>query len=299
MGLMDRLNGAKRRLWSPMTVWMAEAGSDTLVHAGEPATVVVEVRGEDDGTPERIEVFLKMTGWGYDGKRTWPLGEVPTELGRHELAVTIPPELPPSCATYAEYTFESILHRTKGTPSNAASRVDVVSRPQDLYWPEGERSGSDGPDDVRITIEVDAPALDVGATLTGRVSVFALRDAGKDAIELEFGPLVDTLVQVAGRSQPQPRVRYKASSELRLADARPLKAGELVELPFSIEVPEGVPPTLHNGGQTSIVWQVRVKRGKTMGWSLVGVLDPEAAAGTRDQASPSLLSFLASLDTAR
>jgi len=53
MGLMDRLNGAKRRLWSPMTVWMAEVGSDTLVRAGEPATVVVEVRGESDGTPER------------------------------------------------------------------------------------------------------------------------------------------------------------------------------------------------------------------------------------------------------
>ena len=60
-----------------------------------------------------------------------------------------------------------------------------------------------------------------------------------------------------------------------------------------------MPPTLHNGGQTSVVWQVRVKRGKTMGWSLVGVLDPEAAAGTRNQASPSLLSFLASLDSAR
>jgi hypothetical protein len=299
MGLMDRLNGAKRRLWSPMTIWMAELGSDTLVHAGEPATVVVEVRGEDDGTPERIEVFLKLIGWGLDGKLTWPLGELPTELGRHELAVTIPAELTPSCATYAEYTFESILHRTKGVASTAASRVDIVSRPQDLYWPEGERSGVDGPDDVRITVELDAPAVDVGSTLTGRASVFALRDVGKDAIELELGPIVDTLVQVAGRTQPQPRVRYKASRELRLADARPLRAGEHLEVPFSVDVPEGVPPTLHNGGKTSIVWQVRVKRGKTAGWNLVGVLDPQATAGTRDQASPSLLSFLGSLDSAR
>ncbi len=152
---------------------------------------------------------------------------------------------------------------------------------------------------MRITLELDAPTVDVGSTLTGRVSVFALRDAGKDAIELELGPIVDTLVQVAGRSQPQPRVRYKATTELRLADARPLKAGEHVELPFSVDVPEGVPPTLHNGGKTSVVWQVRVKRGKTAGWTLVGVLDPEAAAGTRNQASPSLLSFLASLDSAR
>jgi hypothetical protein len=68
MGLMDRLNAAKRRIWSPMTVWMAEAGSDKLVHAGEPALVVVEVRGEDDGTPERIEVFLQMIRLGSEGK---------------------------------------------------------------------------------------------------------------------------------------------------------------------------------------------------------------------------------------
>ncbi len=133
MGLMDRLNGAKRRLWSPMTIWMVELGSDTLVRAGEPATVVVDVRGEDDGTPERIEVFLKLIGGGLDGKLTWPLGEVPTELGRHELAVTIPDGLTPSCAGYAEYTFEGILHRTRARPrlprrasmSSAARRIST------------------------------------------------------------------------------------------------------------------------------------------------------------------------------
>ena len=144
MGLMDRLNGAKRRLWSPMTIWMAELGSDTLVHAGEPATVVVEVRGEDDGTPERIEVLLKLIGWGLDGKLTWPLGELPTELGRHELAVTIPAELTPSCA-YAEYTFESILHRTKGVASTAASRVDIVSRRRTCTGPRASAAASTGP----------------------------------------------------------------------------------------------------------------------------------------------------------
>ena len=298
MGLMDRLNGAKRRLWSPMTIWMAELGSDTLVRAGEQATVVVDVRGEDDGTPERVEVFLQMIGLGRDGKVKWPLGEVPTQLGRHELTVAIPAGLAPSCATYAEYTFEAILHRTKGTPSTAASRVDVVSRPEDVYWPE-ERSGVDGPDDVRITVELDAPTVDVGGSVTGRATVHALRDAGKDEIEIELGPTIDTLVQVAGRSQPQPRALYKASSRLRLAPAESLRAGEHLELPFRIDLRDGVPPTLHNGGLTSVVWQVRVKRGKTTGWTVVGVLDPEAAAGTRDQASPSLLSFLGSLDTAR
>jgi hypothetical protein len=37
VGLMDRLNATKRRLWSPMQVWVADQGSDTLVRAGERA----------------------------------------------------------------------------------------------------------------------------------------------------------------------------------------------------------------------------------------------------------------------
>ena len=90
MGLLDRLNGAKQRLWSPITVWMAETGSDKLVRAGEPALVVVEVQGEDDGTAERVELFLKLVGLGIDSKRTWPLAEVPKVVGRHELRVTHP-----------------------------------------------------------------------------------------------------------------------------------------------------------------------------------------------------------------
>jgi hypothetical protein len=299
MGLMDRLNAAKRRMWSPMTVWMVDLGSDKLVHAGEPATVVVEVRGEDDGTPERIEVLLQMIGLGREGKINWPLGEVPTVLGRHALAVTIPTELTPSCARFAEYTFEAVLHRSKGVGSTAASRVDIVPRPEDLYWPDGPRSGQDGSDDdVRITVELDAPTVDVGAALTGRATVFALRDAPKKRdVELQFGPTVETLVQVAGKTQPQLRARFKATSELTLADSRPLSAGESLVLPFSLEVPAGVPPTLHNGGVTSVVWKVEVKRGDSAGWSLVGVLDPEAAAGTRETPSPSLASFLAGFDS--
>jgi hypothetical protein len=299
MGLMDRLNGAKRRLWSPMQVWMADTGSDRLVHAGGTAKVVVDVRGEDDGTPERIEVFLQMIGWGNDSKVKWPLGEVPATLGTHTLEVTLPTGLAPSCAKYAEYTFNAELHRSKGVGSTAASMVDVVGRPEDLYWPDGPRAGQDGPDDVRIAIELDAPTAAVGTALTGRATVLATRDTGQDAVALAFGPTLDTLVQVAGKSQPQPRAKFKPAVELELAGKRTLRAGERLELPFSVDVPDGVPPTLHNGGQTSIVWQVRVMRGKSAGWALAGVLDPEAAAGTRDQSSQGLLSFLASLDSPR
>src|SRR4051812_26371676 len=113
MGLLDRINAAKRRMWSPMQVWLADQGSDELVRAGAPAAVVVDVRGEDDGTAERIEVFLEMTGWGNDAKVKWPLGEVPVTLGAHRLEVAIPTDLAPSCARYAEYRFGAELYRTK------------------------------------------------------------------------------------------------------------------------------------------------------------------------------------------
>lgn len=302
MGLADRLGAAKRWMWSPMTVRMADQGCDTLVHAGGEAMVYVDVRGEDDGTMERIEVFLEMMGWGAEGKARWPLAELPPEAGRHELRVTLPTGLAPACTKYVEYTFEAELHRTKGTNSTAGSVVDVVARPEDLYWPAGPRSGQDGPDDVRISIELDAAgdAVAVEDALTGRVVVHAVREQpkGRD-VELAFGPTVDTLVPVAGKSQAQPRARFQPTVRKTLADRRALAAGERLELPFHVDVAAGAPPTLHNGGQTSVVWQVRVTYGDAVAWRLVGVLDPEARAGRRDAPSPSLLSFLGSLDTAR
>jgi hypothetical protein len=301
MGLKERLGGAKRWMWSPMTVWMADQGCDKLAHAGGQATVFVDVRGEDDGTMERVEVFLQMMGWGAEGKARWPLAELPAEVGRHELTVTLPTGLAPACARYVEYTFQAELHRSKGTNSTAGSIVDVVARPEDLYWPEGPRSGQEGSDEARITIELDAPddAVAVGHTLTGRVVVHAVRERRAADVELVFGPTVDTLVPVAGKSQAQPRARFQPTVKTTLAQRRALSVGERVELPFRLDVAAGVPPTLHNGGQTSVVWQVRASHGDAVGWRLVGVLDPEALAGRRDEPSPSLLSFLGSLDTGR
>lgn len=201
-----------------------------------------------------------------------------------------------------EYTFEAELHRSKGTNSTAASIVDVAARPEDLYWPDGPRSGHDGPaDNLRIAIELDAEddAVGVGDALTGRVVVHGVRACRAPEVELAFGPTVDTLVPVAGKSQAQPRARFSPVVKTTLSPARDVALGERIELPFLVDVEPGVPPTLHNGGQTSVVWQVRVSCGDAVAWRLVGVLDPEAQAGRRDEPSPSLLSFLGSLDAPR
>jgi len=66
-------------------------------------------------------------------------------------------------------------------------------------------------------------------------------------------------------------------------------AGERVELPFSVEIPAGAPPTLRNGDKTSVVWQARVSHGASVGWSLVGVLDPESLSAIRNRESAGLL----------
>jgi predicted chitinase len=86
MGLKDRLGAAKRWMWSPMTIWMADQGCDKLAHAGGEANVYINVRGEDDGTMERIEVYLRMMGWASDGKTRWPLAELPAATSRRAAA---------------------------------------------------------------------------------------------------------------------------------------------------------------------------------------------------------------------
>ena len=288
MGLKDRLKGGLQRVWSPITVWMADQGSDRLVRAGETAKVSVDVRGEDDGTAERVDVVLRLTGEGAE-PREWPLGEVPVTVGLHEIAVVIPTELPPACARYAEYGFEARLHRTKGVGSTAGAVVDVSARPEDVYWPEGARSGQDGEGDAQIAIELDSGSVAAGAALTGRATIVAARELGPQDVELTLGATVT--------SPSSPDGKFQATAEAALAQARTLGAGERLELPFSVDVPAGIPPTLHNGVETSVVWQVRVRFGDATGWCLVAVLDPDAAAGIRDRPSPSLVGFLAGLDS--
>ncbi|MCU1690002.1 MAG: hypothetical protein JWN20_1930 [Jatrophihabitantaceae bacterium] len=287
MGLRDKIKSGMRAMWSPITVWMADQGSDQLVTAGGPAKVVIDVRGQDDGTAERVEVFLKMTV--FDHIQKWPLGEVPAVLGQHTLEVTMPTGLAPSCAGFAEYTFNAELHRSKGVGSSAASVVDVVSRPEDTYWPSTPRSGQEGDDAARITIELDSPLVNAGALVSGRVTIHALRPIDPASVDLAVGPSIGP--------PPQTDAKFSGVARVRLAHDVALGTAQPLVLPFAVQVPAAAPPTLYNGGKVSVVWAVRVEFGRTTGWALVGVLDPTGAAGVRNQPSPSLLGFLASLDT--
>jgi hypothetical protein len=274
MGIKDKLKSGLRSVWSPITVWMAEEGSDQLVTSGAEAKVVVAVNGEDDGTAERVDVELALTGWGgTEQPVVWPLGQVPPIVGKHELVVMIPTGLPPSCAQYAEYRFKATLHRTKGVGSDAASVVDVIARPQDLFWPDGSRSGTDGDKATWLEINVDVEVVAAGSAVTGQVSA-----AGAGTAKVVLGALITTSTSPAGKFKEVARVEVAVGT------------------PFTLTLPDVIPPTLSNGA-ASIGWQIRATLGDTTALRWIGVLDPQGKSGIRDRPSPGLLSWLSSLDS--
>lgn len=278
VGLKDRIQGIRQYVTTPITVGMLELGSDRVVRAGEPARVVVKVEGENDGSVEGIDVRLRYSGGLTEGYRYHDLGEVPLDAGTHELTVMIPTGLAPSVARVNDYDFVAKTRRTKGLASDAVSPVDVISRPEDLYWPDGPRSGQDsGEDAVRIEIAVDAETADLGGTFTGTVSLFAQRELSKLDVELVAGA---TVTSVAG-PQAKEIVKFKPFSEADLARAQALALGQHLTIPFTLELPAEAPPTVHTGSRGSVIWRLQVKAGKAKAWRTIGVLDPESVAGVR------------------
>lgn len=247
MGLKDKLNAAKGWMWSPMSVELLEKGSDEFATVGETARVIVYLTGEDDGTGERVEVHLRFDSGGE--RQKLPLGELPATLGRHELDVVIPPGLPPSCGGFTEYCFVGILERTKGTPSEGVSPVRILGRAEDLYWPE-DRGG---------TVQLDSHTADIGKSVSGRAEPGA---------KVELRCALTRFEQVAGKSQLQLVTKHKTFTEATVGD----------DGRFSLEIPEGVPPTLQAAKGVSAVWEVR----SGDAFTVVGMLDPDAL-GTPDE----------------
>lgn len=264
MGIRDRLVAAKRYVWSPMTLTMLERGSDSVVRAGSTARVVVEVEGESDGTVERIEVSLKL-----GENMRWPLTDVPTTVGRHELEVLIPAEAPPT-SRYSNYYFVGKPHRTKGIASEAMCPVRVIGHPDHVYWPDEPRSGSDEPG---LSVMLEQEAVNAGGAVSGRA-------AGAENVEI--GHVLDTWEQVEGSSEGEQRQHFN-----KLADVSPGADGT-----FRLEIPAGVPPTLHNNDRTSITWEVRARAGQSTAWRRFAVLDPDGKSEVPELKSSGLLDLI-------
>ena len=292
MGLKHRLSAARTYLKSPLSLSMLERGSDLRVHVGRAAAVVVEVEGQDDGTVQRIELMLRRSS--ASGGGSWvdvPLGDVPTTAGRHELTVTIPIGIIPSSVGFGDYQFRAHLVRSKGVESDAVSPVVVVGRAEDLYWPDGPRSGQTTEPTMRLTVDLDSPTADIGGPVSGRVAIYALGDLPAEAVELEFGAEIDALVKAAGHNTLQQRSRFKAVAALTLAPKAAVPAGQQLDLPFRIEIPPGLPPTLRDGSG-SVIWQVRVTRGNSSAWATVGVLDPNSLSAPSKERPAGLITDL-------
>jgi hypothetical protein len=293
MGLKDRLNAAKQYLKTPLQLHMLERGSDLRVHVGQPARVVVDVEGADDGTVERIELLLRRPDAGNPagGYADILLGEVPTEPGRHELVVTIPPGTLPSAIGFGNYYFRAQLVRSKGLESDAVSPVTVVGRTEDLVWPE-VRQGVEGPGGVRLDLALEASTADIGGVVAGLLTVVALTDLGPVAVEVEVGAEIDALVKpLTSNNRLERRRKYRTAAQQTLAPASALASGQQLHLPFRLEIPPGLPPTLRDG-ESSVVWQVRARRGDSSAWAVLGVVDPNSLSIPAPDRAQSLLDLL-------
>jgi hypothetical protein len=122
--------------------------------------------------------------------------------------------------------------------------------------------------------------------VTGNVTVFAREAiAGK----LEVGLAFEQLGALG-------KVKLKRAPAITLADDLRLAPGERATLPYELVLEPGVPPTFDTGHQ-HVAWQVRASVKGDEGWRWLGVLDPEARTGSREQ-SVSLIGWLADVTNA-
>lgn len=278
MGFKERLKGLKESLSTgPMDVDLPDYGSPQAparLAAGGTGTVEVTVTGENDGTVERIELSLHVSPY-YE---TFPLADVPVRAGVHPVQVRLPAEIPPSITVYADYSLRAKIHRNKGLETEASLPIDVIGSPDHLHWPK-ERSGHEGADEVRVTIDLDREVVDNGTPITGRVALTAERDAGAN----------DVVLSLTGRvvSPREPNGKDLFSREVKLAIGAAVSAGRTEAFPFSIDIPHAAPPTFAKN-DTTVVWTLRASHGRAVGWRVVGVLDPKAEAGIPSRKSTGL-----------
>jgi hypothetical protein len=243
-----------------MQIGMYGTGSDAVAHAGRQAKVVVDITGGNDETMQHVELLLKL-----GDNQTWPLAKLPATLGRHEVTVELPTGLPPS-SEYTAYFFVAKPQRSRGTAVEVLAPVNVVSRPEDLFWPDRPRAQSDGPG---VSIELDAETVDMGASISGRV----LAAAGQK-VTVEVGPVLDSIHQVEDSEKQTRTVTFQSAAkvELRVPGA------------FSLQIPAEHPPTLQNV-TTSVFWEVRATADGVEATHVFGVLDPNSLGAARRRES--------------
>ena len=249
---------------SDMTV---QAAVDrTAVHPGDVVTVKVWIGGQPDDRVQAARVELacinrfhkkerEYNSDGPDHDRTvtreetfvaaWqPLPTAPdgpVAFGEHTVQLQFPPDAPPTAfepggfGSMVRWEARAILDRRMGFDPDASIEVHVHSLPnQYAHWAQSPPVAKSH--EVPMTIDqLSARVLRPGAQVTGVLSVQPRESVKARSVRVQF--------ERRRTDTPDNMESTESGPEVELARDVKLEAGQPIQYPFQIPLPEGVPPT--------------------------------------------------------
>ncbi|HEX8743788.1 MAG TPA: DUF2510 domain-containing protein [Thermoleophilaceae bacterium] len=249
---------------SDMTV---QAAVDrTAVHPGDVVNVKVWVGGERDDRVQGARVELacinrfhqRERDYDSDGRsrdRTVTREEAfvavwqplpgapdgPVAFGEHTVQLQFPPDAPPTAfepegfGSMVRWEVRAILDRRMGFDPDASIEVQVYSLPnQYAHWAQSPPVAKSH--EVPMTLDqVSARILRPGSQVTGVLHVQPSESVKARSIRVQF--------ERRRTDTPDNMESTQSGPEVELARDVKLEAGQPLQYPFQIPLPEGVPPT--------------------------------------------------------
>lgn len=250
---------------SDMTV---QASVDrNAVHPGDVITVRVAVAGQPDDRVQgaRVELACKnryhkrereYNSDGPDHERTvtreetfvavWqPLptdpGGGPVAFGEHTVTLQVPPDAPPTAyepegfGSMVKWEVRAILDRRMGFDPDAMIEVQVFSLPhQYAHWAQSPPVAKSH--EVPMGLEqLSTRILRPGDQITGVLTVSPRESAKARTVRVQL--------QRRRTDTPDNMESQETATQVELARDLKLEAGQTLQYPFQIPLPQGVPPT--------------------------------------------------------
>ena len=249
---------------SDMTV---QAAVDrTALHPGDVVTVRVAIGGQPDDRVQgaRVELACKnrfrkrereYNSDGPDHERTvtreetfvavWqPLPAAPdgpVALGEHTVQLQVPPDAPPTAyepegfGSMVKWEVRAILDRRMGFDPDATIEVGVFSLPhQYAHWAQSPPVAKSHEVPMGFD-QLSARVLRPGEQITGVLTVDPRESAKARTVRVQL--------QRRRTDTPDNLQDNETATEVELARDVKLEAGQSLQYPFQIPLPEGVPPT--------------------------------------------------------
>jgi sporulation-control protein spo0M len=249
---------------SDMTV---QAAVDrTAVHPGDTVTVKVLVAGQPDERVQAARVELACINRfhkkerrhdpdGPDDVRTvtreetfvavWqPLPAAPdgpVQFGEHTVTLQFPPDAPPTTfepngfGSMVRWEVRAILDRRMGFDPDASIEVNVHSLPsQYAHWAQSPPVAKSHEVPMGLD-QLSGRVLHPGDQVTGVLTVNPRESAKARTIRVQF--------ERRRTDTPDNMEDTEVATQVELARDVKLEAGQALQYPFQIPLPEGVPPT--------------------------------------------------------